>query len=275
MKILITMAGDGKRFADAGITTIKPLIEIENKTILEWTTESLPFIKHRGLSKINKEYEIAFAIRAEHDVGGILTSRLKNIYGTETKIQTFEKLTRGNLETAYISAYNLFGETDDELLVLDADNHYNGKNFLFKKNIYATSPEDFGMICCFAPKDNSEKWCFAKTGHDDKVISLHEKEKVKNSAPMVGVFYFSKTSLFLNLAKEILDSNETVKKEFYMSQAIQKMLDKKMNVYGITVSDVCPLGTPEDVAEYSKFLVTEAEEQKEFNEAKDDKFTRH
>jgi dTDP-glucose pyrophosphorylase len=280
MKILIAMAGDGKRFVNAGYNTIKPLIEVQDKTILEWTTQSLPFIKHHGKSLVNKDYELAFAIRTEHDVEYGLADKLKNIYG-DVKIQTFDKITRGNLETALISVSNIFGDTDEELLILDADNHYNGQNFLFYKNTIAEleskqNNTDFGSICYFYPKDDVPKWCFAKLeGKNSKVISLHEKDFVPNSFPMVGVFYFSKTSLFLKLAKEIIDSDTKVKNEFYMSQAVQKMLDKAMPVYGIMVTDMVPLGTPEDVEEYGKFLVKTKKEQEEINNAREDRATKH
>ena len=253
MDILVVMAGDGKRFENCGYDTIKPLIKIQNKTILEWTTSSLPFIKHYGVSLVEEDYNLSFAIRTEHEEKFNLTEKLKEIYGSNIKIQYFESITRGNLETAYIAVNNLYPNSNEQLLILDADNHYNGTKFLSTKNnlslLLKNNP--FGSICVFAPKDNEPKWCFAKVDKKNKrVISLHEKEFIQGSLPMVGVFYFNKTSLFLELSKEILESNLKIKKEFYMSQCMQKMLEKNIPVYGLLVDNVVPMGTPEDVEKY-------------------------
>ena len=43
MNILVPMAGAGKRFADAGYVFPKPLIEINNKPMIQWVIESLNF----------------------------------------------------------------------------------------------------------------------------------------------------------------------------------------------------------------------------------------
>ena len=84
------MAGEGVRFKDANFSTPKPLIEVKGKTILEWTTKSLPFIKHNGESEINLPYSLTFAIRSEHDQGKKLSRKLKAIYGNQIGILPFD-----------------------------------------------------------------------------------------------------------------------------------------------------------------------------------------
>ena len=42
MNFLITMAGEGRRFREAGFTVPKMLIEAKGKTLLEWSIDSLP-----------------------------------------------------------------------------------------------------------------------------------------------------------------------------------------------------------------------------------------
>ena len=51
MNIIVTMAGRGARFSDVGYPMPKPLIEVENKHVIEWTTRSLPFIEHYNKKK--------------------------------------------------------------------------------------------------------------------------------------------------------------------------------------------------------------------------------
>ena len=40
MNVLIPMAGAGKRFFDAGYVFPKPLIEVDNKPMIQWVIES-------------------------------------------------------------------------------------------------------------------------------------------------------------------------------------------------------------------------------------------
>ena len=120
------MAGRGSRFADIGYPMPKPLIEVENKHVLEWTTRSLPFIDHYN---DKTKQEIHFAIRKEDEVNFSIIQRLKKIYGKKIKIHTFDNVTRGNLETAYIVAKKIKNKKKD-ILILDSDNHYDGSSLL-------------------------------------------------------------------------------------------------------------------------------------------------
>ncbi len=247
MNIVVLMAGEGSRFKEIGYPLPKPFIEVGDKHILEWTTKSLPFIKHYGKSKIDIPYNLTFAIRTEHEDQFQIISRLKKIYGEDINIKIFDKLTQGNLETAYLTCQDL--DQTKEVLILDSDNAYDGSNFLNFLNMFKNKYEDFATICHFQPLDNSHKWCFAiKQGN--KVKDLLEKDERAISLggqPMVGTFYYNKTSLFTEVSEFILGQNKKIRGEFYMSQSIQCLIDNGINVFGCEVADVKPLGTPEDI----------------------------
>jgi NDP-sugar pyrophosphorylase family protein len=255
VNVLVTMAGDGSRFEGSGYDTIKPLIEIEGRTILEWTTRSLPMIKHACPDE--DQLNIVFAIREDHDKDHDLRKRLKEIYG-RTRVHVFNKKTRGNLETAYISALSMFPDQLDELLILDADNNYDGSEVLNAINTHKKNNApimNFGVAHYFEPIDETPKWCFVKIGEDNKAISFHEKELVEGGYPMIGTFYYSSTSLFLNIARHILYfSEEVVEGEYFTSQSFKHMLKAGIPVYCSKVDKVCPLGTPEDVEKYKDAL---------------------
>ena len=61
MKILIPMAGEGSRFASAGYTFPKPLIEINQKTELFNNKE--PIIEFYKIVLINSDYDIGYEIK--------------------------------------------------------------------------------------------------------------------------------------------------------------------------------------------------------------------
>lgn len=247
MNIVVLMAGEGSRFKEVGYPLPKPLIEVGDKHILEWTTRSLPFIKHYKESSIDKNYTLTFAIRTEDDKSFQITDRLKNIYGDDINTISFDKLTRGNLETAYLTCKDL--NPDEEILILDSDNAYNGSNLLNFLDMFKNKYENFASICYFEPLDNSRKWCFA-TREGNRVKTLLEKDETaisKGGKPMVGTFYYNKNSLFTEVAKFILGQGQTVRGEFYMSQSIQCLIDNGLPVFGTLVDNVRPLGTPGDI----------------------------
>ncbi len=244
MQILVVMAGAGSRFEEVGYPLPKPLIEVNDKHIIEWTTRSLPFIDH--YSEDTKQ-NITFAIRSQDQEKFQMKERLKKIYGNKIDIISFDEMTRGNLETAFIASKKF--DDDEEILILDSDNHYDGSNLENFIDVLKMKENLFSLICTFEPIDNSHKWCFAiKQG--SIVRELLEKDKnaiSKGGKPMVGVFYFSKKSIFDKIARFILSQNEMVNNEFFMSQSIQACIDLAIPVYGHKVENVIPLGTPEDI----------------------------
>lgn len=246
LNVVVLAAGEGKRFKEAGYKVIpKPFIWVLGQRIIERTTRSLPFIQHydeRPL--IDIDYTLTFAIRTEHEQ---YVEVLEEIYGKHVRIIRFSQTTRGNLETARETTKWLsYKSHHDPLLILDADNQYDGTDFLWFVN-HVKSPL-FGAICYFEPLDDSAKWCFAFTGANNKIVQLAEKSPYAlqtGGKPMVGVFYFSQTDLFENVADEIL--NESRDGEYYMSLSVQRLLTMGIDVYGMKVENVFPIGTPEDM----------------------------
>ena len=257
LNILVLMAGAGKRFAEAGYTTPKPLVrDCNGKTILELTTSSLPFISHRGEATSEQvDYELTFAIQKSHDLDGSLTQYLQKTYGELIQIVPFARGTRGAIETALLSLKSL--DCSLPLLVLDSDNKYNGKGFLeFLKRLQKSN--NCIALCHFEPIDDTEKWCFLKLQPNGRtVLEVSEKKKVENGKPIMGVYYFSSTSIFKEQATKILDIGEMVNGEYYMSLLPKKILserdpwNKLGHVDSYLVDKVVPLGTPGDFEAYN------------------------
>ena len=249
------MAGEGARFKEVGYPLPKPFIEIGDKHILEWTTRSLPFIEHYGEKAkggltptvLREGISLHFAIRTEHEEKFQIVARLKKIYGEHITIKLFEKLTRGNLETAYLACKDI--KNNEQTLILDSDNHYDGSNLLNFLRMYEGKYPHFGAICYFDPLDNSHKWCFAipKGNRVENLMEKDERAIAMGGKPMVGVFYFNNKDLFMDTANYVLHQNEKVRGEFFMSQSIQCLIDNGIPIFGLKVTNVKPLGTPGDI----------------------------
>jgi NDP-sugar pyrophosphorylase family protein len=241
MKVLILLAGEGRRFRGTAYKEPKPMIPVHGKSILEWTLESAP-IEHCNLH---------FALRADHIENNGILSWLDDKFG-DYNYTLFHQTTGGNLETAYMASSD-FDSDDEPLLILDGDNAYDHNDLDTKlKSIPAG---DSMLITYFEPLDESIKWAFAILNNDGEVQSIVEKVpwalKV-GGKPLIGTFWFSSIRLFRQIAKRILDVHSMVgeyyyQAEFYMSQAPNLFAQEGNTVYAHEVKNVVPLGTPEDI----------------------------
>jgi len=254
MNILVLMAGRGQRFRDKGYDKPKPLIEVNGKTILQWTTESCPYIRHDG--KGQGDYiKLHFAVLQEHLDEG-LDKFLYSIYGRDIEIIPFKEITKGSLDTAMQAASRMWYK-EYPLLVLDSDNKYNDNRFkdfvreiVFKKNAMA--------VACFDNSDQSlpNKWSNVDV-RDGVAKGIREKDDSWVHYPtMIGIFYFGQTQFFTNYAKFIMEFHKPVEfngnAEYYMSMVPSYNVGINTPVYVHTVTDVVPLGTPEDVKKFEE-----------------------
>lgn len=259
MNVLILMAGDGKRFTDAGITTSKPLITVNGKTILQWTLQSLPFVadSERGQGPSVPANSLYFAIRKEHEDAGVCEF-LQKMYGEDINFIVFQRTTRGNMETAYISTLSM--PADESLLILDADNKYDDEG-LFE--VLTEAEESFPgsmLVTYFDPIDADPKWAFVFTDGETagalatKIVEKDPHAIADGGCPLIGTFWFSSTALFQRYADALIQNNVRTgtpgKEEFYVSQIPSTYIKECGIVFAHKVANVVPLGTPEDVEKF-------------------------
>ncbi len=237
MIVVVLMAGNSLRFREKGYLTPKPFIELKDGfTILDYTLRSIPDIG---------KYKICFTLRSDWDYHP--EKELLHKYGNAQFVY-FDKLTRGNLETAFLALSKMDCCGNEDVMFLDSDNYYDGRGLM---DSILSHKGDFGNICCFNPVDDSVKWGFAIPSITvaGRVVQFMEKDPEALSMgglPMIGNFYFSSIKLFKLIAEKTLYRGEKVKNEFFMTQAMQKLIDFDIPVYLHVSPKMTPLGTPED-----------------------------
>ena len=246
MKIVVLMAGEGKRFTDVyGQDCYKPFVEVNGKTILEWTLSSIPEIQ---------KFSVDFVIQAKHEKKFQVIKRLRQIFSSSLNydVLILQYPTQGNLETAYLFN-NYYNDSEEDILFLDSDNYYDGSKLISFIENKKKENGAFCLICGFEPLDDSAKWCFMEIGpRENEVKGLYEKDVKslkRGGKPMVGVFYFSDRKRFNDAARQCFNKQQKTGNEFYLSSAV---LNYEGSVYGLIVDKVIPLGTPEDVGEFQK-----------------------
>ena len=255
MNVLVLCAGRGQRFVDAGFREPKPLINVDGQLMVKRTTDSIP-----ELSK-ESHHKLAFAVLSEHKDFGI-EAELMDAYGHDIEFIWFDRVTRGNLETASWAIDKLVksGKWEDTapVLILDSDNAYNSNDLMGTlADLYIQHyGKDYGLICYFEPIDSKTHWCFAqvKSGRCVNLLEKNPAALAVGGKPMVGTFFFNSAKLFLNLASDILMMGQKTAGEFYMSQAVDLMLDYNMQVFAHQVTEVIPLGTPDYLKLFNRKL---------------------
>jgi len=230
LNILIPMAGEGSRFAKAGYTFPKPLIEIFQKPMIQIVIENL------GL-----DANFIFLVRKEHDEKYNVSSLLK-VISPNCKIVFVDKLTEGAACTTLLA--EKFINKNDPLLIANSDQfiEWNSSKTLYE----LTNKEIDGGIIVF--KSIHPKWSYAKTDDNDIVTEVAEKNVISDNAT-VGIYFWKKGSDYVKYAKQMIKKNIRVNNEFYVCPVFNEAIGdgKKIRIKEIDKAGMWGIGTPEDL----------------------------
>ena len=228
MNVLIPMAGAGKRFFDAGYIFPKPLIEIDNKPMIQWVIESL-----------NLKANYIFIIQKEHQEKYNIKSVLK-ILQPNCKIIELDHLTEGAACTTLLAKE--FINNDDPLIIANSDQYINWNS---SKAFYDFNSKNLdGAILTF--EAIHPKWSYAKCNKEGFVTEVAEKKVISKNAT-VGVYYWKHGSDYVKSAEEMIKKNIRVNNEFYVCPVYNEFLMKNKKIKIHKVDKMWGLGTPEDL----------------------------
>lgn len=232
LNIVVPMAGQGSRFAQAGYTFPKPLIHVDhNKTMIELATDCLD---------IDGKY--IFIVLKEHDEQYNLSEYLGQIIPDSQVV-----LQPGKLNGAVLSV--LMAEelinNDQPLIIMNSDQYIEYDVFDFmKKNEYDNLDASILTFNASHPK-----WSFAKINDEGLVTEVAEKRPISNIAT-VGVYWWRRGSDFVKFAHQMMDKNITVNNEFYVCPVFNEAIQDGLRVGIFNVDEMWGLGTPEDLEYY-------------------------
>ena len=236
LTILITMAGLGTRFREAGYKVPKYMIEAKGKTLFEWSMESLEGFKA-------PENDYIFVVRAEDDSGGFIRETCKKMGIENVKVIELDHATDGQATTAMLA--EKIWDDESGLLIYNIDTYVEAGQMNFAQI------QGDGFIPCFhAPGDH---WSFARLDEAGKVAEVREKQRISDNCTL-GAYYFKTCSLYRNLYNEYYASEEKLEMgEKYVAPLYNYLIEKGGDVR-ISIVDfdrVHVLGTP---AELNVFL---------------------
>lgn len=233
------MAGEGTRFANAGWTTPKPLIELNGQPLFKHAISSV------ALEGIEMKY--SFIVRHEHIEKYGIDAGIKSFL-PEAKIFSVMKTTRGAVETCLMAESAI--ADDDAVIVMDCDLEFRSTKFIeIIKGILSQSLEEAEGGALVSFESDQPKYSYAELGKDGYVKRTAEKEVISNHA-LCGAYFFSTGRRFKQVAHQLLDEPEFKKPEYYVSLLYNYMLAAGEKVQLAPLEEYYSYGTPEEFKQY-------------------------
>jgi len=230
------MAGKGRRFEMADYTKPKPFIDVDGKPMISRVIDNLyyPSAKYYLIARqehIEQEKKRVRQIKETYDVEFIPISDITE--GTACTV-LFARKFINNSTPLLIANSNELVDTPIEDYINDC----------FSRQMDHS-------ILCFINKEKTPKWSFAKTGDNGILTEVQEKVAISDLAT-VGIYLFSKGSIFAEAAIDMMVINEKVNNEFDTCSLYNYAIKSYhcFGIYNIPESGVQGLGTPEDPADY-------------------------
>lgn len=253
MKILLPMAGEGKRFQDAGYTANKAVLPmIYRKTggkcpMVVCSVKDLPGIEERGGN-------IAFIMRDFHLEMGV-DGEIRKWY-PDAHFYMVRHLTEGQACTCLLARD--FIDDEDELLIAACDNgiEYDAQAFeeLKKTNDVIVFTYRHDARVCDAP--DAFGWVLVNDANKVTGVSVkkHISEKPENDHAIVATFWFKHGRIFVDAAEKMIRDDDRVNNEFYVDQVLKHVLELGYSASVFEVERFLNYGAPADYENYKKMI---------------------
>lgn len=231
LNVLIPMAGAGSRFAQAGYTFPKPLIDVNGKPMIQVVVDNL------GL-----DANYIFVVQKEHREQYNLDTML-NLIAPGCTIVEVDGITEGAACTALLAKE--FIDNDAPLFFANSDQYVEWDPVEFMYQMQENGAD--GGIVTF--KATHPKWSFAAVDEHGFVTEVAEKNPISDNAT-VGYYYWKKGCDFVTYAEQMIANNTRVNNEFYVCPVFNEAIADGKIIKISEAKGMYGLGTPEDLEFY-------------------------
>ena len=228
MNVLIPMAGAGSRFAQAGYTFPKPLIEVNGKPMIQVVVENL-----------NIEAHYIFLVQKAHYEKYNL-KQLLNLIAPGCDIVQVDGITDGAARTTLLAKQYI--DNNEPLLMANSDQFVEWNS---NETLYGFTADDIdGGIVTF--KATHPKWSFARIDDNGFVAEVAEKKPISDNAT-VGIYYWKKGSDYVKYAEQMISKDIRTNNEFYVCPVFNEAIEDGKKIKVKPINQMWGIGTPEDL----------------------------
>lgn len=232
--IVITMAGRGKRFAEAGYKAPKYEILAHGRSLFDWSMASLA-------NFFSSESRVVFVCLRRNGAGDFLRSSLRRLPIRDARILQLDEVTDGQATSAYQSK-DLW-RPDAPLLIYNIDT-YIDPNRLAPRLIRRGSD---GWLPC--ARLSGSHWSFVALAEDGWAVDVAEKVRISDYASL-GLYWFARAGDFLAAYEHMAgEAHGRAKGERYVAPLYKHVLRSggKVSISVLPASAVGALGTPREL----------------------------
>lgn len=221
--------------------TIKPLIKVKNKTLIEWVIDNVHDYKAHYIFIVQREHCVDFGLDE-------LLQTFAGKHGNKCSVIQIDGLTSG-AAVSCLKAKDLI-DNENPLLLANADQFCEG----FSTHIFFKQMEidkaDAGILVF---NQDSPKWSFVKVNQFGQVCRVVEKSPISNLATL-GYYGWARGSDFVKYANQMISDDFRVNGEFY-SAPVLDYLCKNGGIVKAYYSDKCfGTGTIEDIKNFERYI---------------------
>ena len=235
LHIVMPMAGEGSRFAKAGWTTPKPLIELRGVPLFQRAIGSV------AIEGVEMKY--SFIVRQEHIDSQHIDQMITALEPT-ARIFSVLQTTRGAVETCLVAEAAI--DDDDAVVVMDCDLEFRSQRYnalVSQALALPATAADGGALVSF--ESDNPRYSYAEVDADGRVLRTAEKEPISCHA-LCGAYFFGSGKDFKRIAHQLLEDGTCGKPEFYVSLLYNYLLAEGKTVRLAPMEEYHSYGTPEE-----------------------------
>ena len=244
MANLITMAGKGKRFSDAGYLLPKPLIDINGEPMIYRVIDSLPE-SDKWIFVVREEHI------KEHHIDAVIKRKIPD---------AIIEVDRDLLGGASIFCVEKYFEKNEEVLIASCDNA-----FVFDAEKFEELKKE-GNACILWTFTNDKRisryphsWGYTVLENDGKTIKnmsvkVPISNRPENDHAVTATFYVKSASLLYEAIRLMIEKSIKTNNEFYLDNLpiAFNLLGRKSVIFDVEL--YVGFGTPEELHEFESLL---------------------
>jgi len=247
------MTGNGSRFKTAGYKRLKPFIEVHGKPLIEWVVKLFSEDKNK-ITFICQDYHLNSLDYIKPELTRI---------APDARIFTVYDWKGGGPVANVLKAAEII-DNNKAVLISYCDFYMSWDYLAFKSEVKKRNSD--GAIPCYSgfhphliPKNNFYASC--KVDNDENLIEIREKFSWERDKTMArhspGVYYFKDGYTMKKYCQQLVDADDNIKGEYYMSLPYNYMVKDSLKVWCPTnINHFCQWGTPRDLEDYVYWINT-------------------